>query len=185
MVAWEVQWFDEDLLAYQKELCEWTRKLKLKCDDRSWLCHATICRNPFDAKKWEEDFKPLPCFAKAIHLYQSLGSSNYKSLWSFPLLAPFEEIPHTADIAFRIVGKDLNHLYANAFTALAFKCPRFLAYFQKPSSLTCLDDVIIELNKVICILDQKEGCPLKAVSFHGEIEPFEENLLQWEMIVDI
>ncbi len=144
----------------------------------------TIARSPFDVQGWKDDFQPLPCFAKAIHLYESLGSSNYQSLYEYPLLPPFVEIPHMADIAFHIFGKDLQELYYNAFTAIAFKHPRLIAYLQK-QPVASLDEIIIALNRVISITDQNEGCSLKAVSFHGEIQPFQNNLLQWEMIVDI
>ncbi len=185
MVAWEVQWFDKDLPNYQEKLHLWAKTLGFKCKDTEWLSHVTISRSPFNPKQWEEEFTPLPCFAKAIHLYESLGASNYQSLWTHPLHPPFIEIPHTADIAFSIFGQDLIHLYCSAFIALAFKYPRLTTYFQKPPSLTCLDEVIIELNRLISSVDQKEGCPLKAVSFHGEIQSLKENQIQWEMIVDI
>ena len=55
-------------------------------------------------QEWLDHFTPLPFFVKAIHLYQSLGNLQYQSLWESPLLSPFEELEHTADIAFLIRG---------------------------------------------------------------------------------
>ena len=40
------------------------------------------------------------------------------------------------------------------------------------------------LNELIAIVDEKEGCPFKAISFHSlirEVGP----ILKWEMIVDV
>ena len=42
----------------------------------------------------------------------------------------------------------------------------------------------MELNNLVMAVDQDIGSPIKAVSFHGEIEK-KENYLQWEMIIDV
>ena len=61
----------------------------------------------------------------------------------------------------------------------------FLNFLQSNLTLETLDDVVIALNERIARMDSEVGCPLKAVSFHGEIEVLSPSLLQWEMIVDV
>ena len=187
VIAWHARWFQEDppIVNFQKILCDWLMTLGYSLDKRPWNPHATLCRQPFDAHQWMKDFMPLPFYVSSIHLYESMGQLHYLPIWSYPLKAPFEEINHTADMAFIIRGENLQQIYQNAFTALAFKVPEFIRFFKPIKFLNDLDDIVIALNDNITQVDCSVGCPLKAVSFHGKIIPLEENLLQWEMIVDV
>lgn len=178
VIAWHIHWRNQLLHHYQSVLSHF-----FETPNESWLPHLTICRNPLKPKEWLEQFRPLPCFASSLHLYESLGHSQYLSLWSYPLQPPFEEFEHTADIAFRIWGDNYHDLYVNAFTALAFKCPEMLAYWKEQTVHT-MDDIVAALNRVICYTDAAVGCPFKAVSFHGNVEEVDV-LLCWEMIVDV
>lgn len=184
VLAWQVDWFDEKVPQLQKTVANWLLEHEFPVDQRPWLSHLTVCRNPQNPEEWEKVFKPLPCYTKALHLYESLGSSRYRPLWSFPFDPPFIEIEHTADIAFRIFGKTLLQLYQNALTALAFSFPLILDAMQSPK-LQSLEDLIIQLNQAIFLIDQKIGCPFKAISFHGQIKKLSNHLLEWEMIVDV
>jgi 2'-5' RNA ligase len=187
VVAWHARWLDDDssIMNFQKILSDWLTSQGYSLDKRPWMPHATLCRQPFDAHVWMKEFIPLPFYASSIHLYESVGNLNYVPLWSYPIKAPFEELNHTADIAFIIRGENLQQLYHHAFTALAFKAPEFIEFFKPIESLNHLDDIVIALNDVVSRADIKIGSPLKAVSFHGDIIPLQDSLLQWEMIVDV
>lgn len=185
VTAWEIEWYDDMLLAYQKSLKEWLSHNGFDTDKREWLSHVTLSRRPFDAQKWIKFFHPLPCFGMSIDLFESLGNSNYRTIRSLPLLTPFEEIDHMADLAFQVYGNNLKDLQRNAFTALAFKYPALLHFRQDNISLASLEDVVIILNEIISNADASIGCPFKAVSFHGELQPINKDLIKWEMIVDV
>lgn len=187
VIAWHAQAFDNDspLFGLQKILSEWLKMVGYSLDERPWMPHVTLCRKPFDADAWMKDFTPFPFYASSIHLYESLGNLNYMPLWSYPVKAPFEEINHTADVAFLIRGENLDQIYLHAFTAMAFKAPEVVKFFTSLSSLTHLDDVIIGLNDILSRVDREIGSPMKAVSFHGEIVPLSDGLFQWEMIIDV
>jgi RNA 2',3'-cyclic 3'-phosphodiesterase len=172
-VSWHVHWLNQDMDQIQQQI-----------SNKPWIPQLTICRKPFHWEEWKNFFRPLPCFAKALKLYKSIGYSHYETLWKHELIPPFEEIEHTADVAFQIYGKDLNNLYENAFTALAFKHPLLVTLWENKSFRT-LDEIIIELNRIVQKADSMSGCPFKAVSFHGEIQRFEETFIQWEMIIDV
>lgn len=187
-VAWHVKWLGNggSVALFQKSLSDWLLSLGIALENREWAPHVTICRMPFNAQEWEEGFVPLPLYASSLHLYESIGGLKYVPLWSHPIKPPFEELNHTADLAFRIQGEDLDHLYQNAFTALSFKAPEFIEFFRRPSApLQNLDDLIIALNQILSEVDRTIGCPLKAVSFHGNLEQMENQILTWEMIVDV
>lgn len=183
--AWHVRWESEEVRSFQRELVSWLHAQGVSLSDRPWLSHMTIARAPFDADAWQSTFHPLPCYASAFHLFESLGSSKYRSLWAKPFQVPFEEISHTADIAFLVYAKDLSSLYQSAALALAFKYPPFLSYIEKSRSFSSLEDIIIALNYALSCADIDLGCPFKAVSFHGEITETAPNFIQWEMIVDV
>lgn len=189
VVAWDAAWLDREspIITFQKQLSRWLIEKKFLPQQeelRDWLPHVTLCRKPFDQKKWSEAFQPLPFITGNIHLYESLGHSNYAKLWSYPLTPAFEEIEHTADIAFRIFGENIEELYRHAFTALAFKSPLFLPFFKPKDVLESVDDIVMGLNESIAYADQDHRCPFKAVSFHGDIQQ-NETILQWDMIVDV
>ncbi len=174
---------------WQKE----NRLTQLKCDLESWralsderpfLPHVTIARAPFDEKKWKESFSPLPFMTSTLHLYESLGNLCYEPIWSFPLVPPIEEMEHTADIAFRIRGEDLQEIYRNAQLALSFHHPEMLPELRPHEEVTSLDEIIFGLNDFISRVDTKMGASYKAVSFHGSIVQ-ENEIKTWEMIVDV
>lgn len=186
VVAWHIEWFEKSVFAFQNTLVTWLKEHGCSISSTPYLPHVTLCRGPFDEAAWKESFQPLPCYAEAIHLFESLGHSTYRSLWSLPLAPPFEEIEHVADIAFYIYGTDVYQLYRNAGLALSFKCPFFLTYVGERREVQTIEDIVIALNEAVSDTDRLFGCPFKAVSFHGEIERLDsKNLLRWEMIVDV
>ena len=170
VAAWHVQWLEEGLVSYQKELANW---LHLK---DNFLSHVTMTRKPYVDSEWKNAFQQLPLYVKNINLYESLGYSKYKILWQYPLLAPFDEIEHTADIAFLVRG----NLFLHAQLALAFHYPQMIRYFDT-RSIAELDEIVNALNAMIARADSEIGCPFKAVSFHGT----ENHTNEWEMIVDV
>ena len=186
VVAASVKWMDgqNDFERYQSELSQWLESHGFPMDKRPFFSHISIARSPFDQKQWASFFHPLPFFVQGIHLYQSMGNLQYRSLWEFPLISPFEELDHTADIAFTIRGKTLPQLHLNAQLALAFHFPSFIPFFAKILGNT-LDEIVIALNKSVSAADAQIGCPFKAVSFHGQIVKNAQELLEWEMIVDV
>lgn len=188
VVCWHADFYETEVNIenYQKKLAAWLKEggfLPIT-EHEKWLPHVTLARAPFDWHAWKTSFLPLPVIFDSIHLYESIGNLRYSTLWSLPLSLPFEEIEHTADMAFIIKGKTLSQIYLHAVVALAFRFPDILMYlppFPTPSSL---DDIIMSLNEAVANADQAVGCPFKAVSLHGEIEEY-SNYLQWEMIVDV
>jgi RNA 2',3'-cyclic 3'-phosphodiesterase len=184
VAAAAVQWLDASFESYQKELVLWLTDHGYSLDTRPFFSHLSVARSPFDPAEWTESFTPLPLFVRGIHLYESLGDLHYGSLWEIPLLPPFEEFEHTADIAFHIVGETPRHLHQNAQLALAFHFPPLVAFFSK-SLPENLDGIIIALNEMIALADSTYGCPFKAISFHGKMQKDPQNILHWEMIVDV
>lgn len=187
VVAWEVTWFDQELSLnlYVQSLKSWLKERDFSVDDKGdILFHVTLARAPFEFSEWRKVFKELPIAVCALHLYESLGHSHYRSLHSYPLIRPFEEIEHTADIAFLVRGESLEQLYFHALTALAFKSHELLKYRAEKKHMATIDDVIIELNHNVAQTDAAIGCPFKAISFHGDVED-ENGILTWEMIVDV
>lgn len=187
VVAWHVHWSDDNtpIIAFQKSLMEWLFLNEYPTDSREWKPHVTLCRQPFNPRDWEKAFRPLPLFTGSIHLLESIGNLKYIPIWTASIPHPFEEIEHTADLAFKIRGENLQQIYLHAFTALAFKAPEFLDFFISIPSIHSLDEIIFALNDMIAKMDGAIGCPMKAVSFHGEIITLPDSLLQWEMIVDV
>ncbi|MBS0605088.1 MAG: hypothetical protein JSS60_08675 [Verrucomicrobia bacterium] len=186
VAALSVQWLDPSAAfnIYQKQFTIWLKASGYSLEERPYFPHITIARGPFDKKSWQDHFAPLPFFVKAIRLYQSIGNLHYRSLWDVPLLSPFEEFEHTADIAFLVRGSTPQELHRNAQLALAFKFPSLVPFFSARLQGT-LDEIIIALNEIVGTADAECGCPFKAVSFHGQIKVDENNLLNWEMIVDV
>lgn len=187
VVAWHASWHGDAsfLYQFQNSLSEWLRQLGYKITERKWLPHLTLCRKPFDPHAWKKNFHPLPFYTGAVHLYESLGNLVYQPIWSYPVQHPFEELEHTADIAFAVYGETYRQLYDNAFTGLAFKFPSLLGFYGASSDFHSIDDVVMALNEVIARADIEKGCPFKAVSFHGEVISIDKGLLRWEMIVDV
>jgi len=187
VVAWHAHWLDSHsaLESFQKILSNWLSEAHYSMENREWLPHLTVCRKPFDPHAWKKSFVSLPFYTGSIHLYESKGNLTYTPLWSHYIRPPFEEIEHTADIAFNIYAENIQQLYHHAFMALAFKHLDFLRFFIQEPSLNTLDDIIIVLNEIVGRADCEGGCPMKAVSFHGDINFLEDSTLQWEMIIDV
>lgn len=188
VVAWHVNWWDEafSILTYQKKLVQWLKEQGYHIDDhRDFLPHVTLCRTPFDAREWEKQFMKLPMMATNFHLYESVGNLRYEPIWSYPLIRPFEEIEHTADIAFIVRGENLQQIQRHALTALAFHEMRFMDDLKELAPVEHLDDIIMNLNRILSKIDQEHGSPFKAVSYHGEIQQDAQGILSWEMIVDV
>lgn len=186
VAAWHIKWLDDsiDLSSYVYTLVNWLKENGFSPDERKeWLPHVTLSRSPFDLIKWNRAFREVPLFLKSFHLYESLGNLCYQPVYSHLLLAPYEELDHTADIAFKIRGENMSQLFFHALTALSFTYPEIMK-FIKGIKVESLNDVVRRLNEVIARTDTEMGCPFKAVSFHGEIEK-EGELLTWEMIVDV
>jgi len=149
------------------------------------LPHVTVCRNEFKMDEWEKSFEPFAFYVKSFNLFESLGSSEYKTLWKKEFLKPFDEIEHTADIAFNIRGEDFSGLLYNAFIALSFKERIFLNYYKELKNVSNIDDVIINLNELVTKAEiDGIHMPFKAISFHSDIKR-EDDILSWEMIVDV
>lgn len=187
VVSYHIEWLTDPalLLTFREELIAWSASQGAPVDTRHPLLpHVTIARSPFVISAWKKHFVPLPCFVSTLHLYESLGHSKYSSLHSWEVIPPFEAIEHTADLAFRILGADLNGLFTHAALALCFSFPPLLAFVPKPISFTSLDEVIIALNGIVSAADAKIGAPFKGVSFHGNLTSTAD-LLIWQMIVDV
>lgn len=180
-VSWHIQWLSKEMeiLHYRAELLKWLQKIGYSLDTRSLIPHVTIARMPFEKEEWLKEFTILPCMIKALHLYESIGNLHYPSRWKLSLQPAFEEFEHTADLAFLIHAHSLQELYRHAALALSFKFPPLAGYITA-QPVRDLYDIIHSLNDLIAIVDQKLGCPFKAVSYHGQ---FRENT--WEMIVDV
>ena len=181
VVAWDVQWTEDSsaLTAYRQTFLEWLKMREYHPQEHEgeWLCHVTLCRKPFDYDHWKKSFKPLPMAIFGIHLYASPGHSKYKPIWSYPLIRPFQEIEHTADIAFLVNGENLAQLHRHAQTALAFRYPALVPYIHQSSYNHT--DIIIDLNDMIAKADADIGRPFKAISFHGDVE-HKDSVLQWK-----
>jgi RNA 2',3'-cyclic 3'-phosphodiesterase len=188
VVAWHVDWLDDtaSLMHYHETLIQWLKQHELLQDDRpDLLPHVTLSRAPFLPHSWEKAFTPLPLMAHGIHLYESHPHSKYQSRWHHALKPPFDEIEHTADIAFHIYGETLSQIYRHAQIALAFKFPALLPFLRRSDNEQNLEEIVMKLNEAIAHADGEIGCPFKAVSFHGELQHQQEQVLMWEMVVDV
>lgn len=153
-------------------------------EKRPFLPHISVARAPFSQEDWQASFTPLPFLFTALHLYESVGELQYHPLTTVPLMAPFEEIEHTADVAFIVRGSDLKQLALHAQLALAFLFPPALEMFDETPEVKELVDLVQLLNKKIFAIDRKFGSPFKAVSHAGHLRE-EKGIFSWEMIVDV
>lgn len=188
VAAWHVEWLDQTvgLEAYQQSLMAWLRHEGFHFDQHDrFLAHVTLGRSPFNPREWEKEFKTLPVVMTDLHLYESVGGLEYIPRWTLSLKKPFIEIEHTADIAFIVRGEDIRQLRSHAFAALSFKAPALLDTEALKQPVGDINEIIMHLNHGIAEIDEKFGCPFKAVSYHGEIEEDEDGTLVWEMIVDV
>ncbi len=185
VIAYHASWLNDGELieAFRKDLNKTLKDYSFSVQEKKFLSHVSLCRSPFVIKEWKKRFSKLPLFLSQLVLYESLGNSKYKPFWKHDLILPFEELSHTADIAFKIRGERYRDLYINAFIALSFKFPKLCNYFLQKSPST-LDDVIINLNEIISLADTEIGSPFKAISFQSKIKK-EAKYLEWEMVVDV
>lgn len=183
VVAWHALGL-ENLDKYHYDVAAWLRRHQFSIEKRSFLPHVTIARSPFDKKEWKKAFKPLPLKIDGLHLYESMGHLIYVPLWSYPFFSPFTEIEHTADVAFLIRAETKEDIHRHAKMALAFKYPLLLDYIKEGPLEQDLNSIIMSLNEIITRADSEGGCPLKAVSFHGNLME-EKGIYSWEMIVDV
>lgn len=183
VIAGEISWLssEDQFGAFRETFAEW---LGLEKEKRKFIPHLTIARTPFDVEQWSEIACQIPFFVSAIHLYESMGNLTYIPRWTYSFFPPFEEIEHTADIAFRIRGEDLSDIFLHAQLALAFKSPSLVAYISAEKQPQSLDEIIMALNQIVSISDLELGSPFKAVSYHGKLVS-KDNLLEWTMIVDV
>jgi 2'-5' RNA ligase len=186
VVAGHVVWSHfEALIEVQKTLAVWLEQHGYPVDERPFHPHLTLARSPFRFNDWRKALHSFPVIAYSLNLYESVGNLCYEPVWKFPLISPIEEIEHTADMAFRIRGKAFKEIFLNALIALSFKSPALLHYGVDLEGFENLDDVIMRLNGVVAHADADQGCPFKAVSYHGEAIQESEGVLVWEMIVDV
>lgn len=186
VVAWEVdlQKRQQEFLDYQQTLKNWVQDNGYSVDERPYLPHVTVSRGHFQPSQWKKTFQHLPLMLKDIHVYESLGSSEFKKIWTHTLDAPFTEIDHTADIAFVIKGRSEKEILDHATSALAFEFPEILDYVEENTAPKNLNDVIRALNRLVALADAEVGTPFKAVSYHGDLIKTGGCLI-WEMIVDV
>lgn len=187
VVAWHVKWIDDGspLLSYQKSLVKWLKSNQYHVDDREFLPHVTLCRSPFYPREWKKGFSPLPCGITNLHLYESTGHLQYIPLWTYSIQSPFEEIEHTADIAFNIYGENIKQLHTHSQIALATRFPPLLRYLSKDIDVKSIAEIVADLNSTIARADTEIGCPLKAVSYHEDVQMDQNQVVRWEMIIDV
>lgn len=185
VVAYQPLFYEESSIqALQKELQTLVHSLSQAPEkERPWQPHVTVGRAPFDRTEWEGAFIPIPFVCNKLHLYESLDHSKYKILSTQEYVPPFEEVPHTADYAFRVRGLNVTELYRHAQLALMFLSSEFIPYYDTQPKET-LTDCIVGLNGIVSTLDRDHGSPVKAISFHGTLQK-EANHVSWLMILDV
>ncbi len=188
VAAWHIDWLEQktEFLAFQKSLVLWLKErgFPVRENKGEYLSHVTLARQPFVISEWKKSFQKLPLYGKNIHLCESLGYSKYKVHWIYPILAPFDPIEHTADLAFLVRGKNLDQLHLHAQLALSFYFPPLIHYFNF-GAVASLEEIVSGMNGMVARADMEIGCPFKAVSFHGEIVQKENSMMEWEMIADV
>lgn len=194
LVAYKANFMDkkQTIEKFQKNIFDFfkNKNFPLKQNRDNFLPHITVCRNEFNIDNWKKNFEPFAFYVKSFNLFESLGNSEYSTLWKKEFIKPFDEIPHTADIAFNIkvdsnnINNFSDFLY-NAFIALSFKENKFLKYYKELKNVISIDDVIINLNEIVTKAEiDGIHMPFKAISFHSDIKK-EDDILSWEMIVDV
>jgi len=186
--GWHVHFLEQKglFIDFQKRLIVWLKEQGLSPRENhdEFLPHVTIARAPFVINEWKEAFVKRPLFLKNIHLCESLGSSRYQIHWSYPMIAPFEAIEHTADLAFLVRGQNYSELFLHASLALSFEFLPLIQYVE-PISAAGINEVVMSLNELIARVDENEGCSFKAVSLHSQVCQKAGSIMEWEMIVDV
>ena len=186
VAAWHACWHGSAIVNdFQRLLNTWLVQNDYTVDEREWNPHVTLCLQPFEFQAWKKAFEKIPFYTQTFHLYESMGELTYKPLLSFSFISPFEEMSHTADMAYLIRGKNTVELYYNSVTALAFKAPELLNFLNTKAKIDNIESIIENLNDAVSQMDIEVGCPFKAVSYHGEIKQKSPSILEWEMIIDV
>lgn len=187
VVAYNVDFLENNQLvdSYQKALTTALIDKGFQVDTRhEFMKHVTLARSPFNEKSWLKAFTPLPLFATNIHLFESKGHLSYEPLFTWQVLPPFEEIEHTADIAYLVRGESFEALFQHALSALCFWFPPLLSFTARKREYRTIADVVSSLNEIVASADKEIGVPLKAVTQHGEPQKI-DSLITWEMVVDV
>lgn len=189
--AYHVDFKDEikTVFDFQDQLLQTFKKAGFEFSEQDYhfLPHISIARNPQDMDQWKKITQPLPAIFPSLHLYESLGYSSYRKLWSREFILGFEQLPHTADIAYAIRGKDYNQLLKHAEMALAFEFHPFCRVIDQKDSIedvNSINEIVKRLNKSVSLCDIESGVPFKAVSYHDQVKA-KKNYLEWEMIIDV
>ena len=139
-----------------------------------------------ELKEGSIPLSPSPFVVEGIEVFEKEKGAPCRILWQFPIVVPFEEMEHTADLAFIVRGKDWEELYLHACGALYFTCPELYPFLSgERVAMDGLDQIVIQLNRVIATIDQEVGSPFKAVSFNGKVIRNSEGIYEWEMIIDV
>ncbi|CDR35132.1 Conserved hypothetical protein [Criblamydia sequanensis CRIB-18] len=177
------------LLDYQKKLSSYLIQKDLIShidQKRSFLPHVTFARQPFDKINLKFEFTSFIITLSTLHLYESLGGLSYSPLITKEVEKPFEEIDHTADIAYLIKGESLEEIALNAKAALMSRELNIEPFFNySKKDFSSIESIVLWLNEAIREQDKNEGSPFKAVSHHGKIKIDNKNIFTWEMIVDV
>lgn len=186
VAAWHAHWpqFSPVLETYHRQCRDFLLDQNYKLDLRPLKPHVTLARKPFSPRQWREAFCPLPFYVSSLNLYESLGHCRYQSAWELPFLPPFQEMEHTADLAFQVLGRNPSEILAAAQTALSFSFPEMTPFIAPLPDPLSLDDVILALNEWITRVDIAIGSPCKAVTYSGTLKTNPSHL-SWEMIVDV
>jgi RNA 2',3'-cyclic 3'-phosphodiesterase len=184
VVAYHACFWEKKVEIFQKSLFIWSKEhVDAREIENRFLPHVSVGRNPENLAEWEQSFIPLPFQVCDFCLFESLGNSSYNVLEKKSLLPAFEELSHTADIAFLIRGEDIQSLFMHAQVALFFCDPSMIPYKDEEKAQS-LDDIIRRLNAMIAKADMEVGSSFKAVSYHGVLKE-EEGKMLWEMIIDV
>ena len=188
VLSFDVEFLEkkEKIYEFQKQLVSFFKERNFEINQKeSFLPHVTICRDSFNSKNWKENFQRSSLYIKGFCLYESIENSIYNILWKKDFLDPFEEIKHTADIAFIVRGENFLDLLIHSFSAISFKDPKLINYIHLLKNPNSIDDVIINLNEIVTQAEiDGENISFKAISFHADIVKKDE-ILYWEMIVDV
>lgn len=177
------------LLDYQKKLSFYLIQkdlISLIDQKRAFLPHVTFARQPFEKDKLKFEFTKFVITLSDLHLYESLGGLSYSPLVTNEIRVPFEEIDHTADIAYLIRGESLEEIALNAKASLMSRELNIETFFNhSKKDFSSIESIILWLNEAIRTQDINEGSPFKAVSHHGKLKKDNKNIFTWEMIVDV
>lgn len=147
VVAWHVDWWTlaeavaEHVAATQQYLVS---KSLLRPENRPWLPHVTLCRNPRSLDEWQAAFKPRPLIATGCYLYESIGKLRYRPLWGAEFLKPFTRCDEEGKVVFLVKGASKEELYLHARIARAFHLPKLISALEKDTSPVSFADAVTQ-----------------------------------------